>query len=69
MQCNCHGTGVIVAELFPGAVLVQPCGCAAAAAARKRAERELREMLEEIQHVLNRPSERLGRQKGCVCLS
>lgn len=49
-MCNCNGTGVVVAELMPGAVLVQPCGCAAAGRNRERAERELRELLEAIQH-------------------
>ena len=50
-MCNCHGTGVVLETIFPGAVLVQPCGCAAAAGARERAERELMEMLEEITHL------------------
>lgn len=52
MQCNCHGTGVVLETIYPGAVLVQPCGCAAASRAREKAERELAEILVEVRRML-----------------
>ena len=51
-MCNCHGTGVVLETIFPGAVLVRPCDCQAAAAAKERAERELAEMLVEVRRML-----------------
>ena len=49
-MCNCHGTGVVLETIFPGAVLMRPCDCPAASMAREKAERELREMLEAIRN-------------------
>lgn len=50
-MCNCNGTGVVVAELMPGTIMMRPCICPAAAGARERAERELTEMLAEVRRL------------------
>lgn len=61
MQCNCHGTGVVLETIFPGAVLVRPCDCPAAGGGREKAEQELRMMLNEIRR------ENMGRQNSRLC--
>lgn len=51
-MCKCGSSGVLVAEVMPGMIMFQPCGCPAAAYARERAERELAEMLVEVRRML-----------------
>lgn len=44
-MCKCGSSGVLVAEVMPGMIMFQPCGCAAAELRKAEAERELLELL------------------------
>lgn len=43
--CKCGGSGVTVAEVMPGVIVFQTCGCPVAELRKAEAERELRELL------------------------
>lgn len=47
----CGESGVVAAEIQTGVITFEPCNCLSAAASREKAERELKEMLAEVQKL------------------
>lgn len=43
--CKCGGSGVTAAEVMPGVIVFQTCGCPVAERRKAEAERELLELL------------------------